>query len=123
MAWQQILALSFLFQMIHSLAAQQCGINSYSVDQMMLRGHTYKAFKARPGSLECRHACSSDVRCQSYNYVTVEHICEMNNRTRQARPDDFVKNSNRYYVTKVPKRGISTISFPDPALSLSSRTD
>ena len=111
MARQELLALFFLFQMIHNLAAQQCGINSYFVDQMMLKGHTYKEFKVRPGSLECRQACNSDVRCQSYNYVMVEHICEMNNRTREARPDDFAKNSDRYYVTKVPKRGISTISL------------
>ena len=32
-------------------------------------------------------------------------ICELNNRTKEARPEDFVKNKDRYYVVEGPKRG------------------
>ena len=59
-----LLILSVLF---HNNSSQQCGIDTYSVYQMMLRGHTFKTLKARPLSLDCREACLSDVRCQSYN--------------------------------------------------------
>ena len=73
---------------------------------MMLKGHTYMRIKARPGSpLDCKHACDSDVRCQSYNYIMSQDICELNTRTKEARPDDFIKNSDRYYFKKTPHRG------------------
>ena len=61
--------------------------------------------KARPGSLDCKQACDSDVRCQSYNYVMFQDICELNTRMKEARPDDLIKSSDRYYVTKAPYRG------------------
>ena len=35
-------------------------------------------------------------------------ICELNNRTKEARPEDFVKNKDRYYMAKGPKRGDRT---------------
>ena len=72
---------------------------------MMLKGHTYKTFKTAPGTPECREACLADVRCQSYNVVMFIAICELNNRTKEARPEDFVKNKDRYYMAKGPKRG------------------
>ncbi|KAL9963792.1 hypothetical protein ACROYT_G027335 [Oculina patagonica] len=31
-------------------------------------------------------------------------ICELNNRTKEARPDNFVKDSDRYYMRKAPNR-------------------
>ena len=88
-------------------ASQQCGASGdlYSIYQMMIKGHTYKTFKTAPGTLECREACLADVRCQSYNVVMFIAICELNNRTKEARPEDFVKNKDRYYMAKGPKRG------------------
>ena len=71
----------------------------------MLKGHIFKTFHARPGSFDCSHACNSDVRCQSYNYVVSRDICELNNRTKEARPEDFVKDKDKYYMMKAPKRG------------------
>ncbi|KAL9964960.1 hypothetical protein ACROYT_G028677 [Oculina patagonica] len=70
----------------------------------MLKGHIFKTFNARHGSLDCRQACNSDFRCQSYNYVIFRDICELNNRTKEARPEDFVKDKDRYYMRKAPKR-------------------
>ena len=72
---------------------------------MMLKGHTYKSFKTAPGTLECREACLADVKCQSYNVAMFIAICELNNRTKEARPEDFIKNKDRYYMAKGPKRG------------------
>ena len=98
----ELLITSAIFQTINS---QQCGIDVYSIYQMMLRGHTFKTLRVRPGSLDCREACNSDVKCQSYNYVMFKDICELNNRTKEARPEDFVKDNERYYMKKAPNRG------------------
>ncbi|KAL9964023.1 hypothetical protein ACROYT_G027596 [Oculina patagonica] len=99
--FSELLILSVIF---HSIESKQCGIDTYSVYQMMLKGHTFKTFQAQPMSLDCREACNSDVRCQSYNYLMFKDICELNNRTKEARPEDFVKNSERYYMKKAPNR-------------------
>jgi len=95
--------------MIRKIATHECGIESYSIYQMMLKGHTFKTFKAHQGSLDCRQACNSDVRCQSYNYVILKEICELNNRTKEASPEDFVRDKDRYYMMKAPKRGIDIV--------------
>lgn len=85
--------------------AQQCGIksDSYSIYQKMLKGHTYKTFKTWTRSFDCRDACSSDVRCQSYNFVFLRDTCELNNRTKQARPNDFVTDVERYYMERISR--------------------
>lgn len=114
MAQQQLFnlaALLVLFLTLGDVCTQQCGTDHYSVYQAMLKYHTFKTLKARPGSLDCRQACISDVRCQSYNYVMYEHICELNNRTKEARPEHFVKDEDRYYITKTPKRGNENWKF------------
>ena len=89
------------------IPTQQCGNGGdlYSIYQMMLKGHTYKTFKTTPGTLECREACLADDRCKSYNVVMFIAMCELNNRTKEARPEDFVKNEDRYYMAKGPKGG------------------
>ena len=94
--------------MFHNISSQQCGVDTYSIYQMMLKGQTYKTFRGRPLSMDCREACNSDVRCQSYNYDFNKDICELNNRTKEASPEDFVKDKDRYYITKAPKRGKQT---------------
>ena len=107
MACRQIFVIAVLF-VFRNIYSQQCGIDTYSFYQMMLKGHTFKTFKARPLSLDCRETCNSDVRCQSYNYVMFKDICELNNRTKEARPEDFIKDRDRYYIAKAPNRGNTT---------------
>ncbi|XP_078379744.1 uncharacterized protein LOC144662733 [Oculina patagonica] len=101
MTWLQIILIAVLFR---NITSQECGVDTYSIYQQMLKGHIFKTFNARHGSLDCRQACNSDVRCQSYNYVIFRDICELNNRTKEARPEDFVKDKDRYYMRKAPKR-------------------
>ena len=103
-----LLTVSLIFR---NIFCQQCGIDTYSIYQMMLKGHTFKTFKARPFSVDCREACNSDVRCQSYNYDFNKDICELNNRTKEAMPNDFIKDLDRYYITKSPKRGNTTCNM------------
>ena len=102
-------ALFFISLVFRDIASQQChGI--YSIYQMMLRGHTYKTFKTTLGTLECIEACLADDRCQSFNFMFLA-ICELNNRTKEARPEDFVKDENRYYMAKGLKRGDRTCKY------------
>ena len=55
--------------------------------------------------LKCVDKCNDDVRCQSFNYVITRGICELNDRTKEARPGDFVADSERVYLTRLSKRG------------------
>ena len=55
--------------------------------------------------LKCVQKCDDDVRCQSFNYVISRNICELNNRTRDARPEDFVTDGDRFYIKRLNERG------------------
>lgn len=110
---QEISLIAYLFMaslMFRKIATNECGIDSYSIYQMMLKGHTFETFNAHRGSLDCSQACNSDVRCQSYNYNIFKHICELNNRTKEASPEHFVRDKDRYYMMKAPKRGNGDIT-------------
>ena len=49
--------------------------------------------------------CNNEVACQSYNYVITGKICELNDRTNEEEPDDFVLDRTRFYVRKWKNRG------------------
>jgi len=93
-------------QMLYKLDAAQCIIRGeYSIRGMMLKGHTY--IEENTGIwLNCLDRCDDDVRCQSFNYIIRQGICELNNRTKEARPEDFVPDSDRFYIKRFRKRGI-----------------
>ena len=103
-----VIAVLLMVSLIYrNISSQQCGIDhdTYSIYQMMLSGHTFKKFQVRPLSNDCREVCKSDVRCQSYNYAFLKDICELNNRTKEARAEDFIESSDRYYMKKASNRG------------------
>ena len=74
----------------------QCG-REQSTLGMMLRQLVFKKIKCVSPGLKCLQACNDDVRCQSFNYVISQEMCKLNNRTNEARPDDFIPDSDRYY--------------------------
>ena len=83
----------------------QCVRHEYSNRGMMLKGHTF--IKENTGIwLNCLDKCDDDVRCQSFNYAISQGICELNNRTKEARPEDFVPDSDRFYIKRFRERGI-----------------
>ena len=92
-----------LCQVINQMSAQQC-VGEYSIHGMMLKQHTFKTLKTSI-SLDCLQACNGDVKCQSFNYVISKDVCELNNRTKEARPEDLVPDSDRFYYGRVRKRG------------------
>ena len=90
--------------MLPNVASDECK-DSYSILGMMLKGHIIKTVKTSI-SLDCLRACNDDVRCQSFNYVMMENICELNNSTKEAKPKYLAPSPDRYYVTVKGKYGI-----------------
>ena len=101
------ITLLVISQMFYKLDAQQCIIRGeYIIRGMMLKGHTFIEEKTGMIWLSCLDKCDDDVRCQSFNYVISQGICELNNRTKEARPEDFVPDSDRFYIKRFRERGI-----------------
>ena len=101
------ITLLVISQMFYKLDAQQCIIRGeYSIRGMMLKGHTFIEEKTGMIWLSCLDKCDDDVRCQSFNYVISQGICELNNRTKEVRPEDFVPDSDRFYIKRFRERGI-----------------
>ena len=81
----------------------ECGMEQ-SILGMMLRQHVFKKIEGSLG-IKCLQACNDDVRCQSFNYVISQGMGELNNRTKEARPEDFIPDSDRYYFKRYVNRG------------------
>ena len=95
---------------IEKMMAQQCP-SERSISGWMLQGHVYKTMLADIG-LSCWLVCRTDGRCQSFNFVISSRMCELNNRTKEAKPEDFIPDPDRYYFRKPVNRGnLNIISF------------
>lgn len=103
----RIPALLILCQMFYGIVAEQCIPDEVetSILGMMLRRHIYKRITGAELGDVCLYACIDDVRCQSFNYVISQDMCELNNRTKEARPEDYVPDSERYYFGRRMYRG------------------
>ena len=88
-----------LCQLLYEAVAQQCSRQNSETSMfgMMLRRHIFKRIQGAKLGDVCLHECYNDVRCQSFNYVISQYMCELNNRTKEARPDDYVPDFERYY--------------------------
>ena len=85
-----------------------CPTSEKSIGGMFLRGHTLKSVKVGwPGG--CYLMCQEEVTCQSYNFVIGHKVCELNNRTKEARPEDFMPDQIRFYMKRARTRG--TLQF------------
>ena len=102
-----IAVLFSLSQLLHRAVSSQkspaSGIEK-SIFGWKLWDHTYGTMMAELGS-ECVIACRRDQRCQSFNFVISVGMCEFNNRTKEARPEDFVPDQDRFYYRRAIKRG------------------
>ena len=82
--------------------AGQCKPSERSISGKALTGHTYKAVTvSRP--FECQVLCENDSKCRSYNFFLPEKICEMNSKTKEAEPQDFVKDDLRFHMKREGK--------------------
>ena len=66
--------------------------------------HVYETLKV-PSSIYCLRACDDDIRCQSPNQMVHGEICELNNRTKEAKPEDFTDDHTKVYMNKFRERG------------------
>ena len=101
-----LLALCYV---LHKVTGQQCSPSEQkretSILGMMLQGHIFKKITGATLGNICLQECYRDIRCQSFNFVIYQDMCELNNRTKEARPEDFVPNSGRYYFKRDWERG------------------
>ena len=100
------LSVVFLMSRIsfYQVAAQCQPSAEYSIRGMFLRGHTFKTYKIEWHE-SCFSRCTEEVTCQSYNYVIDHAVCELNNRTKEARPEDFIPDQSRFYMKRAKNRG------------------
>ena len=95
-----IIAISLLCQMFCQVNTQHCGgecKGETSIGGRILKGFTFKKMKVSNPS-ECHQACNENVRCQSFNYVILKDICELNNRSKDATIEELDQDPHRYYV-------------------------
>ena len=86
-------------------AAGQC-FTQENIPGMALKDHTFKKIVVKAAYI-CDFKCEQDVRCQSFNYVIQENICELNNRTKQEKPEYFVRDPERFYIKRLSRKGRS----------------
>lgn len=108
MAKRQVFSIAVLYLLSQLFQKSAClctgGGSEESISGWKLQRHTYKTMKANLGH-ECVFVCRQDDICQSFNFVISIGVCEFNNRTKEARPKDFVADPDRYYYRRDLKRG------------------
>ena len=89
---------------LHVATSQQCEPSQQSESGKALKGHIFKSKKVQD-PYQCLIFCYSEFTCQSYNYVITGKLCELNNRTKEARPGFFVRDETRFYMRRWKNRG------------------
>ena len=112
------LIIMFLMSQIGILnASSQCQAGEHSIGGMFLRGHTFMTYRVGLPEM-CYFRCEEEVTCQSYNFVIAQTICELNNRTKEATPEDFMPDQMRYYMKRSHNRGTPLLLFSSFAYSI-----
>ena len=57
-------------------------------------------------------------QCQRFNYVFTQDICELSNRTKEARPEDYIPNPERFYFKRGEFNCLSTLLLMKNGLPL-----
>ena len=76
-----------------------------SIPGMVLDGFVFKIMLAT-APYQCEVHCEREITCQSYNYIVGKRICELNNRTKEARPLNFRSDPERFYKRRSVDRGM-----------------
>ena len=74
-----------------------------SVVGKALTGHVFASVVTKSPD-ECFTKCEQEPRCQSFNYVINKDVCELSNRTKEAKPEHFVQDHKRIYMKAGLKR-------------------
>ncbi|CAH3168558.1 unnamed protein product [Porites lobata] len=106
--------------LLYSAVTQKCpagGRSESSIVGWMLRGHVYDTLLAEL-PFTCVFKCREDNRCQSFNWVISLLTCEFNNRTKEARPEDFIPNQDRSYYRRDLQRDIDECGASSPVCDI-----
>ena len=91
-------------------AEDQCRIE-INIRGMALKGFVFKRMTVAAPHI-CDILCEREITCQSYNFNRKEQICELNNRTKDARPENFRSDPAWFYIRRLNGRGkYSTMHF------------
>ena len=101
MLWSVIFAGFFMHCVF---ADKQCRVER-SINRMALQGYVFKEFLVGD-FLDCNIGCEEEITCQSFNYVKGEKSCELNNRTKETRPENFRSDLARTYIRRLMGRGM-----------------
>ena len=95
----------FLFASVMEFvtADDQCRTDIY-IEGNALRCSVFKRWSVATPHL-CDVKCEQEITCQSYNYNRKYQICELNNRTKEARPENFLSAPAWFYIRRLNGRG------------------
>ena len=102
--WRIALYLHLALMMNLGTADDQCTARIAPIGTA-LKGLFFKKINVT-GPYMCDVECEQERICQSYNYNIEEKICELNNRTKEARPDNFQADPARFYAKRLNGRGV-----------------
>ena len=105
MLWTVPCFFGFGFQFIDCVSAGNQCREEVSVSGMALKGFVFKQFYVR-ALHECDISCEREIICQSYNYAAGQKSCELNNRTKEARPENFRSDPAWFYKRRLSDRGM-----------------
>ena len=104
-----VIFLHFVSRIPQSDATGQCK-SQVSIFRKALRGHMIDKFHVNRPDV-CIKRCQIERRCQSINYVMEENICELNNRSKEVRPEDYVTDPGRIYMTVPFNKGKCSFDY------------
>ena len=106
MAWNSsfLVLMASLYLMNLAIAKNPCK-TEVSVPGMALRGFVFKKVPVTAPHV-CDITCERETICQSYNYVIGEKSCELNTRTKEARPENFQPDDLRFYMGRISGRSM-----------------
>ena len=109
MAWNSsfLILLASLYLMDFSTAKTPCK-TEVSVPGMALKGFVFKKVPVTAPHM-CDITCEKDTICQSYHYIIGEKSCELNTRTKEARPENFQPDDLRFYMGRVGGRSTHSV--------------
>ena len=99
-----------IFTMEFVTANNQCR-TEVNVQGMALKRSVFKRWSLAAPHL-CDFKCGQELTCQSYNYNRNHQICELNNRTKEARPENFLSAPAWFYIRRLNGRGEKSKVFP-----------
>ena len=111
MAWNSsfLVLMASLYLMNLAIAKNPCK-TEVSVPGMALKGFVFKKVPVTAPHV-CDITCERETICQSYNYVIGEKSCELNTRTKEARPENFQPDDLRFYMGRISGRSMYPIQF------------